>query len=173
VADFFRYNVQSQKRDVTIRDEVTLVDNYIQILNVRFSGDIGYEKQVDERLLDLVMPSMILQPIVENAVNHGIREMAGAGRITLKVYRKDDSVCISISDNGKGISQETIDQLLNGSFSHIEDSYDNNGIGMDNVISRVRIFAEADDAINIISHGENKGCEVVIILPMGGKECIE
>ena len=173
VADFFRYNVQSQKRDVTIRDEVTLVDNYIQILNVRFSGDIGYEKQVDERLLDLVMPSMILQPIVENAVNHGIREMAGAGRITLKVYRKDDSVCISISDNGKGISQETIDQLLNGSFSHTEDSYDNNGIGMDNVISRVRIFAEDDDAINIISHGENKGCEVVIILPMGGEECIE
>ena len=44
---------------------------------------------------------------------------------------------------------------------------------MDNVISRVRIFAEDDDAINIISHGENKGCEVVIILPMGGKECIE
>ena len=173
VADFFRYNVQSQKRDVTIRDEVTLVDNYIQILNVRFSGDIGYEKQVDERLLDLVMPSMILQPIVENAVNHGIREMAGAGRITLKVYRKDDSVCISISDNGKGIRQETIDQLLNGSFSHTEDSYDNNGIGMDNVISRVRIFAEDDDAINIISHGENKGCEVVIILPMGGEECIE
>lgn len=173
VADFFRYNVQSQKRDVTIRDEVTLVDNYIQILNVRFSGDIGYEKQVDERLLDLVMPSMILQPIVENAVNHGIREMAGAGRITLKVYRKDDSVCISISDNGKGISQEIIDQLLNGSFSHNEDSYDNNGIGMDNVISRVRIFAEDDDAINIISHGENKGCEVVIILPMGGEECIE
>ena len=162
-----------QKRDVTIRDEVTLVDNYIQILNVRFSGDIGYEKQVDERLLDLVMPSMILQPIVENAVNHGIREMAGAGRITLKIYRKDDSVCISISDNGKGISQETIDQLLDGSFSHIEDSYDNNGIGMDNVISRVRIFAEDDDAINIISHGENKGCEVVIILPMGGEECIE
>ena len=173
VADFFRYNVQSQKRDVTIRDEVTLVDNYIQILNVRFSGDIGYEKQVDERLLDLVMPSMILQPIVENAVNHGIREMAGAGRITLKVYRRDDSVCISISDNGKGISQETIDQLLTGSFSHIEDSYDNNGIGMDNVISRVRIFAGYDDAIDIISKGENKGCEVVITLPMGGEECIE
>ena len=173
VADFFRYNVQSQKRDVTIRDEVELVDNYIQILNVRFSGDIGYEKQVDERLLDLVMPSMILQPIVENAVNHGIKEMAGEGKIMLKVYRVDDNVCISISDNGKGISQETIDQLLNGSFSHIEDSYDNNGIGMDNVISRVRIFAGYDDALDIISHGENKGCEVIIRLPMGGEECIE
>ncbi len=166
VADFFRYNVQSQKRDVTIREEVTLVDNYIQILNVRFSGDIGYEKQVDERLLDYVMPSMILQPIVENAVNHGIREMAGEGRITLRIYREDSNVCISIGDNGKGISQETIDQLLSGSFSHIEDSYDNNGIGMDNVISRVRLFAGNDDALDIISHGENKGCEVVIRFPV-------
>ncbi len=169
VADFFRYNVQSQKNDVTIRDEVTLVDNYIQILNVRFSGDIGYEKQVDERLLDHVMPSMILQPIVENAVNHGIREMAGEGKITLRVYREDSKVCISIRDNGKGISQETIDQLLSGSFDHIEDSYDNNGIGMDNVISRIRIFANNDDALHMISHGENKGCEVIIYLPLEEK----
>ncbi|MBQ3794945.1 MAG: histidine kinase [Butyrivibrio sp.] len=166
VADFFRYNVQSQKRDVTIRDEVTLVDNYIQILNVRFSGDIGYEKQVDERLLDRVMPSMILQPIVENAVNHGIREMAGEGKIILRIYREDSKVCISIMDNGKGISQETIDQLLKGEFSHDSDSYDNNGIGMDNVISRLRLFAGYEDALSIISHGENKGCEVIIRLPM-------
>ena len=169
VADFFRYNVQSQKNDVTIRDEVTLVDNYIQILNVRFSGDIGYEKQVDERLLGHIMPSMILQPIVENAVNHGIREMAGNGKITLRVFRQDSFVCISICDNGKGISQETIDQLLSGSFSHIEDSHDNNGIGMDNVISRIRIFAGYDDAIDIISKGEDQGCEVMIRLPLEEK----
>ena len=166
VADFFRYNVQSQKRDVTIRDEVTLVDNYIQILNVRFSGDIGYEKQVDERLLDRVMPSMILQPIVENAVNHGIREMAGEGKIILKIYREDRHICISILDNGKGISQETIDQLLSGKFNHDSDSYDNNGIGMDNVISRLRLFAGYEDALDIISRGENKGCEVIVKLPM-------
>ncbi len=165
VADFFRYNVQSQKKHVTIREEVTLVDNYIQILNVRFSGDIGYEKQVDERLLDLEMPSMILQPIVENAVNHGIREMAGEGRIALKVYRQDSNVCISIADNGKGISQEIIDQLLKGEFSHIEESYDNNGIGMDNVISRLRLFAGYEDVISIISGGEGKGCEVIIRFP--------
>ncbi len=170
VADFFRYNVQSQKRDVTIRDEVTLVDNYIQILNVRFSGDIGYEKQVDERLLDRVMPSMILQPIVENAVNHGIREMAGEGKITLKIYREDARVCISILDNGKGISRETIDQLLNGEFSHDSDSYDNNGIGMDNVISRLRLFSERPDVVDIKSEGPGKGCEVIIRLPLPADE---
>ncbi|MBP5309819.1 MAG: histidine kinase, partial [Lachnospiraceae bacterium] len=86
VADFFRYNVKKQDMPVTIADEVNLVDNYIRILNVRFSGDIHYEKNVDEKLLSTMMPSMILQPIVENCVNHGIREMGDKGVICLKVF---------------------------------------------------------------------------------------
>ncbi len=166
VADFFRYNVKNQRIEVTIGEEVNLVDNYIRILNVRFSGDIGYDKQVDERLLEYKMPSMILQPIVENAVNHGIREMADAGRITLRLYRQDGNVCISIIDNGKGISLEDIDSILSGSYSPKEQQYDNNGIGMDNVIKRLRLFAEKEDVVEIISPGPGLGCEVVIHLPM-------
>ena len=166
VADFFRYNVKNQKTFVTISEEVTLVDNYIQILNVRFSGDIGYEKQVDNRLLECKMPSMILQPIVENAVNHGIREMGDKGMITLKVYREDSNVCICIKDNGKGISQEDIDKILSGDYSPKEQQYDNNGIGMDNVISRLRLFAGERDVVSIVSPGPNMGCEVIIRLPL-------
>ncbi len=165
VADFFRYNIKNQQTEVRIRDEVTLVDNYIQILNVRFSGDIGYEKQVDERLLDMVMPAMILQPIVENAVNHGIREMGSNGVITLKVYREDDKVCIGIGDNGKGISQENIRKILSGNWHNDENQYDNNGIGMDNVISRLRLFAGNDDVIDIRSDGKGLGAEVIIRIP--------
>ncbi len=167
VADFFRYNVKNNKDYVTLREEVTLVDNYIQILNVRFSGDIGYEKQVDERLLDSRMPSMILQPVVENAVNHGIREMAGEGKILLKIYREDDKLCISIIDNGKGMSKDTIDEILSGTLNHVEDSYNNNGIGMDNVISRLILFAGNKNVLQIFSEGEGKGCEVKISLPLG------
>jgi LytS/YehU family sensor histidine kinase len=170
VADFFRYNVKNQKTFVTISEEVTLVDNYIQILNVRFSGDIGYEKQVDNRLLECKMPSMILQPIVENAVNHGIREMGDKGMITLKVYREDSNVCICIKDNGKGISQEDIDKILSGDYSPKEQQYDNNGIGMDNVISRLRLFAGERDVVSIVSPGPNMGCEVIIRLPLTRNE---
>ena len=166
VADFFRYNVKGKKNEVTIGEEVTLVDNYIRILNVRFSGDIGYEKLVDNRLLKAEMPNMILQPIVENAVNHGIREMGNKGKITLKVYRQDNFICISIGDNGKGISKENIDRILNGSWERKQDQNDNNGIGMDNVISRLRLFTENEDAVEIKSEGENKGCEVIIRLPL-------
>ena len=169
VADFFRYNVKNRQDTVALREEVTLVDNYIQILNVRFSGDIGYDKQVDERLLDYQMPSMILQPIVENAVNHGIREMAGEGRILLKVYREDDNLCISIMDNGKGMTKETIDEILSGTRNPEKIRYDNNGIGMDNVISRLRLFAGREDVIRIISEGPDKGCEICIRLPLGEK----
>ena len=170
VADFFRYNVKGKKTEVTIEEEVTLVDNYIRILNVRFSGDIGYEKQVDKRLLGASMPNMVLQPIVENAVNHGIREMGDKGKITLKVYREDDNICISIGDNGKGISRENIDKILSGNWERKKDQNDNNGIGMDNVISRLRLFTENDKAVEIKSEGENKGCEVIIRLPFNEKE---
>ena len=77
VAEFFRYNVKKSNDIVTVREELELVDHYIYILNVRFSGDIHYGKEIEEDLLDSCMPSMILQPIVENSVNHGIREMNG------------------------------------------------------------------------------------------------
>ncbi len=170
VADFFRYNVKGKTTEVSIREEVTLVDNYIRILNVRFSGDIGYEKQVDERLLGASMPNMVLQPIVENAVNHGIREMGDKGKITLRVYREDNNICISIGDNGKGISKENIEKILSGNWERKQEQYDNNGIGMDNVISRLRLFTERDDAVDIKSEGENMGCEIIIRLPMNEKE---
>ncbi len=166
VADFFRYNVKNHKDDVTIREEVNLVDNYIRILNVRFSGDIGYDTQLDKRLLDIRMPNMILQPIVENAVNHGIREMGDEGHIFLRVYREDNNVCISVKDNGKGIRPEDIENIMNGNPVYNENRYDNNGIAMDNVISRLRLFAGVQDVLEIKSDGPGTGCEVIIRLPM-------
>ena len=151
---------------VTIADEVNLVDNYIRILNVRFSGDIHYEKNVDEELLNTMMPSMILQPIVENCVNHGIREMGDKGVIWLKVFRQDNEVCISIKDNGKGMSAETIESIMNGTLSVDRKKGDSNGIGMDNVIARTRIFTGDDESVKIISEGEDRGTEIIIFLPI-------
>ncbi len=166
VADFFRYNVKKQDKPVSIREEVKLIDNYIEILNVRFSGDIKYEKDIDESLLNVLMPSMILQPIVENCVNHGIREMEDKGTIRLRVFRQDNEVCISIKDNGKGMSKETIEKILNGTLTVDRDKTDSNGIGMDNVIARIRMFTDDSDAIRIISEGEGMGTEIVMYLPV-------
>ena len=165
VADFFRYNVRKQDELVSIENEVDLVDNYIRILNVRFSGDIHYDRQTDERLMKIKMPGMILQPIVENAVNHGIREMGDQGHIQLKVFRDGDRVFISVKDNGKGMSSEDIEKLLGGEWKYEEKKGDSNGIGMDNVIARLKLFSERDDVIDIVSEGQGKGTEVIINLP--------
>ena len=170
MAEFFRYNVKKGDATVTIREEIELVDNYIYILNVRFSGDIHYEKKVDNSLLQVEMPSMILQPVVENCVNHGIREMAGKGRICLNVYRIDDVACISVRDNGAGMSQETIDKVLSGVYKDEEHTAGSNGIGMDNVIARLKLFTETDDVMSIVSEGEGKGTEFIIYLQIKERE---
>lgn len=164
VAQFYRYNMKKSEEIVAVREEINLVDSYIYILNVRFSGDIQYEKHIDESLLDTLMPGMILQPIVENAVNHGIREMGGRGRITLSLYAVEDGVCLSVKDNGIGMSQETIDRILGGSYQDNESDNDSNGIGMSNIIARMRLFSGDDDVVGIASNGPGSGTEVFLYL---------
>lgn len=164
MAEFFRYNVRKGDSVVTIGEELEQIDHYIYILNVRFAGEIGYEKQVDRNLLDIEMPGMTLQPIIENCVNHGIREMEGRGKILLKVFQLDNMVCISIKDNGIGMTQEKIDEILSGKMQVKPRTASGNGVGMDNVIARLRLFANDDSAVEIVSEGEGMGTEFIIYL---------
>ena len=171
VGEFFRYNVKKGYETVTLGEELELIDNYIYILNVRFSGEIHFDKIVDESLLKVEMPGMILQPLVENCVNHGIREMMGEGRILLEVKRVDNLCCISIRDNGKGISREMLEKILNGTLAKERALHgDSNGVGMDNCIARLRLFCKNDNCISILSDGENCGTEINIYLDINETE---
>lgn len=170
MAAFFRYNIKKNNDVVSLRDEITLVDNYIYILNVRFSGEIGYEKKIDEEWLDVKVPSMILQPIVENSINYGIRDITWAGKITLSVYLGDREVCVSIRDNGVGISQDKIEKIMNSKLRESDVSSDSNGIGLDNVIGRLRLLYEKESVMDIFCEGENLGTEVIIYLPLSKEE---
>ena len=116
------------------------------------------------------MPSMILQPVVENSVNHGIRDMEGKGKIKLSVYKAKDSVCISVKDNGVGMSEENIKKVLSGTFREEDRKSDSNGVGMDNVIGRLKLFTESDNVMSIRSEGKDCGTEVCIYLQMKEQE---
>ena len=170
MADFFRYNIKKDHELTTIADEIELIDNYIYILNVRFSGDINFEKNIDASLMNIEIPSMTLQPIVENAVNYGIRNIDWEGLITLSLYREGDRACISVKDNGVGIPQDKIDRILADELQTSGLSDDSNGIGLTNVISRLDLHFNADNVFNIYSEGENMGTEVVIRIPMERRE---
>ena len=166
MAEFFRYNVKKGSETVTIGEELELVDNYIYILNVRFSGDIKYEKDIDKKLLGVEMPSMILQPIVENCVNHGIRDMLGEGKIKISLYSIENTACIRVEDNGIGMSEETIQNLMSGKPAEKDDKKSSTGIGMDNVMARLKLFVGSDDVMSIESEGEGKGSKFTIYLDM-------
>ena len=166
MADFFRYNVKKGQEDATLGEELEAVDNYIYILNVRFAGDIHFSKEVDESLENVRMPSMILQPIVENAVNHGIRDIEWEGKIHLTVTGDADYIRISVKDNGKGMTQEQIEGVLSGNREHRNEEGDSTGIGMNNVISRLELYYEDSGLMEINSEGKGKGTETVIYIPV-------
>ncbi|MBO4267107.1 MAG: sensor histidine kinase [Lachnospiraceae bacterium] len=167
MADFFRYNIKKIDNDATIEEEIALVDKYVYILNVRFTGEIHYSKDIDDEVLKVRVPSMIIQPIVENAVNYGIRDIDWEGHIDLRVFQDDENVLLSIKDNGIGMKQEQIDRILSGEAAGevSADHSASNGVGLGNVIERLQIFTGRSDVMDIISEGEGCGTEFVIKVP--------
>ncbi len=171
MADFFRYNMKSFNQDSTLRDEIKLVDTYLYILNVRFSGRINFRKEIDETVVDIKVPSMILQPVVENALNYGIRDIDYEGEICLKVDQTLDSIRITIHDNGAGMDQATIDRIMNleietdKSERELFLTKNSNGIGLGNVINRLKLYYDVDNIFYIHSDGHNKGTTVTMLIP--------
>lgn len=170
VAEFFRYNVKKTELAVTLEEEIKLVDDYIYIINVRYAGEIYYEKQVDESLLNISVPSMILQPIVENCIKHGFCDIDWESRIVLSVEKEDDCAVVSIRDNGIGMSPEQIQAVMNSKPVHEDSQEEIRGIGMDNVIARLRTLYNCQDVMEITSIGKNMGTEVALFIPLEYKE---
>jgi len=165
MASFFRYNLRKLDEDTTLGEELSIVDTYIYILNVRFSGEIHYEKKSDEELNNIKVPSMLLQPIVENAVNYGIRDIDREKIIELSCVRKDDYVEICIWDNGKGMDAERIRQVMSGEYVSDKSASNSNGIGLGNVIGRLELYFGESDLLEIKSDGVDMGTEVTIRIP--------
>ena len=176
MAEFFRYNV---RRTVTnenpLCDELRAVDAYVYIQNVRFDGEIHMTKRLDEGVEKIMVPCMILQPIVENAFNHGIRELDRKGEIELIVEKKQDCLVVHVKDNGHGMTKERIKQVLGKNVPHEEEEKSNEsyrleqtGIGVDNVMNRLEVYYGRNDLFEMISEGIEKGTEVIITLPFKG-----
>lgn len=180
MADFFRYNVQKTQEDTTLLEEIQSADNYIYILNVRFAGDIHFRKEIDESipLQSVRVPAMILQPLVENAVQHGIHDDHENGRIWLYVEKADEqedpvypAIRVTVSDNGAGMTQQQIRRIMNpedGKPAGPEEKDSaSNGIAMENVMARLRLYYGQEGLFRIWSNGPGEGTEAVVYLPSG------
>lgn len=166
LADFYRYNVRKKDGVATLAEEIGLVDNYIYIINVRFSGEIHFIKEIEEGVTDVPMPAMILQPLVENSINHGLRDVEWEKKIWLSVYRENDRICVSVRDNGVGISPERTQSILNNDLNGDGLQEHTTGVGLRNVIGRLRLFYNRDDVMEITSTGSGMGTEVAVFMPV-------
>ena len=171
MADFFRYNVRKMEDDAMLWEEVDAVDNYIYILNVRFAGDITYIKDVEEGIGDFRIPSMILQPLVENAVQHGIHDCMETGQIKMSIHKADDELEITVSDNGAGMTEEMIRAVMNGKARNKGEDRYSTGIAVGNVIDRLELYYKRKNLLSIESEGPGKGTKVRIHLPVEAEEC--
>ncbi len=101
LSDLFRHSINRKGKKVnTLDDELSLVQNYLEIEQIRFGDRLDFNIDVDPDLLKVEIPMFILQPLVENAIKHGISKIEGQGKIMLKVSRKDNGILISVQDNG-------------------------------------------------------------------------
>ncbi len=166
MADFFRYNVKKTDGRSLLGEEVAAVDNYIYILNVRFAGDIHYEKQVEEGYEDIEVPALFLQPLVENAVSHGIHDMEGDGQIRLDIYPEEEYLHVVVKDNGAGMSPENAALITAGKDLPGASTSGSTGIGLKNVIRRLQLFYGREDLFSIVSEGKGMGTEVHVRIPI-------
>ena len=123
-----RRMLRTQEHFVTLREELASIDEYLDIEAVRFGPTLVVEKSISPDSLDLVMPSMVLQPLVENSIKHGIEKKVGGGRILIRSERRDGHTIIEIVDNGAGMADTDVSRSREG------------GIGLRNVDERLRVI---------------------------------
>ncbi len=186
VADFFRYNIQQKGTAASLEEELSLVDNFVYIMKVRFGERLDFIKEVPEDIdYSVPLPRMILQPLVENCIKYGLKE--DRGYVILKVQQTVFDTTISISDNGGGISEEQRRTILDAAGERVEarsssqegdttasnsaNSNGGTGTGLVNVASRLRLYFHRADVFDIQTNDDG-GTSFVLKIPRLGKKDI-
>ena len=144
---FYRNSLNSGCQVITVREELDIIKSYMTIINIRYDNEISIEYEVDESLLDILMLKLILQPLVENAVHHGMRQKEGKGELRISVQALNDRLMeVSVRDNGVGISEDKIRLILEGEYKTSK-----SGFGLHSVKQRVELFYGIEDAVSIFS----------------------
>lgn len=168
VANLLRYNLKRLDRKVTLYEEVNVLRQYIEIQKARFTERLRFTEEVDESCLYVQVPGLTLQPIVENAVIHAVEPNEEGGEIWFRVRRTAGQVNIEIEDNGPGMKEENIKQILEEG-SYLTEGH-STGIGFSNVVKRLRLFYGMQDVVEIEST-IGQGTKVTLKIPdsRGGK----
>ncbi|WP_058308454.1 cache domain-containing sensor histidine kinase [Gracilibacillus massiliensis] len=163
LSDLFKYSMKDLDKTVRLQDEITHIENYIRIQQHRFRDRFDFSKEISQDAHQILIPKLLIQPIVENSVNHGLKDLKVGGHIHLKAFIKEDDLVVEVSDNGQGMSKETL-EMVREKTKRIRMETDTEGIGLNNIAQRLRLMYGYRFQIEMESE-ENKGTRVRIILP--------
>lgn len=161
---FFRISISKGKNIITLKKEIEHANNYLLIQKLRFGDAFDYSFDVEDDILNVDVVKLILQPIIENSINHGLKE-GEKGTIKVKGYKKDGFIILSISDNGYGMLEETRIALENS----LKDESETKGVGLKNVYLRLRVYY-GDKADIKIESKLDEGTTISLIIPVKEKK---
>lgn len=166
VSGLLRYSLRGLDRPVTLEEELRHVKDYCFIQKTRFGDRVAVEFDVDPGCLRQAVPSLTLQPLVENAFIHGIEPLERNGRIRLTVRRAANGVVVEVADNGVGMDEATLAALTSGEEPPAGERQTGHstGIGLANVRDRLRLFYGRDDVMEIHAT-PGSGTTVRLVLP--------
>ena len=163
LARFFRLSLGKGKNIVTVRAEIDHVKNYLMIQHMRFKNKFDYEFDIDDSVLELSSLKLMLQPLVENAIYHGMEFMDGDGLIRIKAWREGAELYLSVSDNGLGMTEDKAAMVILGKGN--SGNGRGSGIGVKNVNERIKLYFGDEYGLRIDSEPD-VGTTIIIHLPV-------
>ncbi|WP_165972350.1 sensor histidine kinase [Paenibacillus piri] len=167
MAQIFRYSIK-EDNFVRIRNELECIQDYLRIMSIRFMDKFSVNIRIDEQILDKRMPKMILQPVVENAVYHGLERKNGKGVLTVTgIITESRTIRFEIADSGKGMKAEELMQLRQSLQASDPNEGDmaSRGLGLLNIHQRIRLAFGEPYGIEINSI-DNEGTQVFVHIPI-------
>lgn len=140
LANFFRLSLNNGLEIITLEKEIDHIRQYLYIQKQRYTSKLNYTIKEEEKIKDFLLPKLVLQPIVENAIYHGIKELEHPGKIEIKTYSDKNYVFITVEDNGKGMKRK-----LNYNGKKL------GGVGIKNVDNRLKIYFGEEYSMDIKS----------------------
>lgn len=160
LSKFFRISISRGKTIIPLKDEVEHVRNYLLIQKIRFGDQFTYSINVDPSLYQYSCIKLILQPLVENAIEHGLNDNESGGQIEIIGTQNESYIILKIKDNGYGISEDKLEQI----YKSFHDDSIHQGVGLKNVYQRIKIYygEEADIKIDSLF---DEGTIISIYIP--------
>ncbi|MFA9464942.1 MAG: histidine kinase [Velocimicrobium sp.] len=170
LSNIFRYSLDIKHPYSTIAKEIVHLKNYIYVMNIRMGEIIEYEFSISDNVLGDSIPRISIQPIVENALNHGLRNKRGTKRIEINVFEENEKLQIIVKDNGVGMNAEEMNARLNENNKDFVET--GSSIGLLNINARMKMLYGQEFGLSILSE-PNEGTSVYLIMPRVKTEEVE